>query len=113
MRGHADIIEVLKHVFRDAIVQHALAFDHLMFFRIEGSGIILEVLNQRSWLWSFIKNLRLAFVDAATSAHWSVPWLEEIHGVPWLRFLVEVPLRRMPGAALLNQPCAQLCAPAG
>src|SRR5258708_3995625 len=59
MRRHADIIEVLEHVFGDAIVQHALAFDHLMLLRIEGSGIILEVLNQRSRLWSDRKSTRL------------------------------------------------------
>src|SRR6516162_1996143 len=105
MRGHADVVEVLEHVFGNTIVQDALAFDYLMFFRIEGGGIVLEVLNQPSWLRSFIKNLRLAFVDTATSAHWSVPWLEEIHDVPWLRLMFKVPRRRMIVATRLKNPC--------
>src|SRR5262249_8127773 len=86
--------------------QHALALDDLVLFGIEGGSVILEVLNQRSRLWSFVKNLRLAFVDAATSAHGSVPWLEKIHDMPWLRFSrFEVPRRRTIGAALRERPC--------
>jgi hypothetical protein len=50
-----------------------------MFFRVEGSRVVLEMLNQRSGLWSFIENLRLAFVDAAAAAHGSVPWLFDVH----------------------------------
>ena len=44
MRRHADVIEVLKHIFGDAIVQHALAFDHLVLLCIEGGGVVLEML---------------------------------------------------------------------
>jgi hypothetical protein len=70
---------MLKDILGDAIVEDALALDHLMLFGIEGGRVVLEVLDQRSRLRSFIKDLRLAFVDAATAAHGRVPWLCEIH----------------------------------
>src|SRR5262245_5154623 len=70
---------MLEDVLGDAIVEHALAFDHLMLLGIEGGGIVLEVLDQRSGLRSLIQDLRLALVDAATAAHRRVPWLEKVH----------------------------------
>src|SRR5689334_23617036 len=70
---------MLEDVLGDAIVEHALAFDHLVLLGIEGGGIVLEVLNQCSGLGSFIQNLRLALVDTATAAHRCVPWLEKVH----------------------------------
>src|SRR5262249_24716983 len=51
-----------------------------MLLRIEGGRVVLEMLNQCSRLGSFIKDFRLALIDAATAAHRSVPWLGEIHG---------------------------------
>src|SRR5580692_552875 len=77
---HADVVEMLENVFRDAVVENALALDHLVLFRIEGSRVVLEMLDQRSRLGSLIEDLRLAFVDAATAAHGSIPWLCKIHG---------------------------------
>src|SRR5882757_9214586 len=82
VRRHADLVQVLEHVFRDAVVEHTLAFDDFMLFGIEGGRIVLEVLDQRTWFRSFIENLPLAFIDAATAAHWDVPWLEKIHWMP-------------------------------
>ena len=82
VRRHADLVQVLEHVLRDAIVQHALTFDHLMLLGIEGGRVVLEVLDQGARLGSFVENLRLAFIDTATAAHRDVPWLEEIHWVP-------------------------------
>src|SRR6266699_480720 len=79
MGRHADVVEVLEQVLRDAVVEHALAFDHLMLFRIEGGRIVLEMLDQRSRLGALIEDLRLAFIDAAAAAHRDVPWLEEVH----------------------------------
>src|SRR5579883_1359124 len=91
MRRHADVVEVLEDVFRNPVVEHALAFDHLMLFGIEGGRIVLEVLDQSSWLGPFVEDLRLAFIDTATAAHRSIPWLGEIH---WIgrgsRSIVEV-----------------------
>src|SRR6185437_9935159 len=79
MRRHADVVEMLEDVLGDAVVEDALAFDHLMLLGIEGGGIVLEMLDQRSGLRSLIEDLRLALVDAATAAHRSVPWLEKVH----------------------------------
>src|SRR5262249_20025710 len=79
VRRHADIVEMLEDVLGDAVVEHALAFDHLMLLGIEGGGIVLEVLDQCSRLRSFIEDLRLALADAATAAHRCVPWLEKVH----------------------------------
>jgi hypothetical protein len=53
------------------------------------------MLDQRSWLGALVEDLRLAFIDAAAAAHWDVPWLEEIHMVPWLQFLFKGPRRRI------------------
>jgi hypothetical protein len=51
---------MLKDVFGDAIVEDALAFDDLVLFRVEGGRVVLEVLDQRSRLRSFVEDLRLA-----------------------------------------------------
>src|SRR5712692_3007987 len=79
-----DVVEVLEYVFGDAVVEDALAFDHLMLLRIEGGRVVLEVLNQRTGLGALVEDLRLALIDAAAAAHRNVPWLEEIHFRPWL-----------------------------
>ena len=79
MRRHSNVVEVLEDVFRDAIVEHALAFDHLVLFRVEGGRVVLEVLDQCSGLRSLIEDLGLAFVDAATAAHRRVPWFVNVH----------------------------------
>jgi hypothetical protein len=36
---------------------------------VESSGVVLEELNQGSWLRAFIKNLGLAFIDAPAAVH--------------------------------------------
>ncbi len=89
MGGNADVVEVLEDVLGDPVVDDALAFDHLMLFGIEGGRVVLEMLDQGSGLGSLIEDLRLAFIDSATAAHRSVPWLGEIH-VPWLQFSFEI-----------------------
>jgi hypothetical protein len=70
---------MLEDVLGDTIVEDALAFNDLVLLRIEGSRIVLEVLNQRSGLWSFIENLRLALINAAAAAHRRVPWFVDVH----------------------------------
>ena len=60
------------NVFGDPVVEDALAFDHVL-LRIEGGRIVLEVLDQGAGLGSFVEDLRLAFIDAATAI---------IHGKP-------------------------------
>jgi hypothetical protein len=46
-----------------------------MFLRVERGRVVLEMLDQRSGLGTFVKDLRLAFVDAAAAAHRDIPWL--------------------------------------
>ena len=84
MRRHADVVQVLEDVFRDAVVEHALAFDHLVLLGVEGGRVVLEMLDQRSGLGAFVKDLRLAFINAAAAAHRGVPWFVKIHWMPWL-----------------------------
>jgi hypothetical protein len=74
-----DIVEVLEDVFGDPVVEDAFAFDDLVLLRIEGGRVVLEVLDQRSGLRPFVQDLRLAFINAATAAHRSVPWFVDVH----------------------------------
>ena len=79
MGRHADVVQMLEDVFGDAVVEDALALDHLVLLGIEGGRVVLEMLDQGSRLGTLIEDFRLAFVDAATAAHGSVPWLCKIH----------------------------------
>jgi len=54
----------------DPVVDHALAVDRALFLGIESSGIILEILNDRTGFRAFIENLGLAFVNGLLSGHW-------------------------------------------
>jgi len=58
-----------EHIFADAIVDHALAIDRALFERVEGGGIIFEILDDRARLWAFIEDLGLAFIDLAATGH--------------------------------------------
>ena len=51
-----------------AIVEHALAINHIPFFCVEGRGIVLEILDERSWLWALVQNFSLAFRKALRRA---------------------------------------------
>src|SRR5205823_89534 len=86
MRRHADIIKLLEDVLGDAVVENALAFDHLVLLGVERGSVVLEMLDQRSGLGTLIEDLRFAFVDTAAAAHRDVPWLEEIH--VWLSLIL-------------------------
>ncbi|MGY3119339.1 hypothetical protein ACVWXQ_003276 [Bradyrhizobium sp. S3.14.4] len=79
MGRHPDVVEVLKQVLRDPVVEDTLALDHLMLFRIERGGVILEVLDQGTGLRAFVKNLCLAFINTTPTAHGDVPCFVEIH----------------------------------
>jgi hypothetical protein len=81
---HPDVVEVLEQVFRDPVVEDALALDHLVLLRVERGRIVFEVLNQRARLRSFVQNLGFAFIDAASTAHRDIP-VVEIHGIGVLR----------------------------
>ena len=73
MSRHPDVVEVLEYVFGDSVVEDTLTFDHLVLLGVEGGRVVLEMLNQRSRLRAFIKDLRLALVNTATAAHGRVP----------------------------------------
>src|SRR5260370_2679342 len=80
MRRHADIVEILEQELADAIVENALAVDHLMFLGVESGGVVLEVLDECARLGSLEKDFRLSLIDAATAVHRDIPWFEKIHG---------------------------------
>ncbi len=69
MGGHADLVEAGHDVFGDAVVQHPLALEHVLFLGVEGGRVVLEVLNQRAGLRTLVQDLRLAFVDQSASRH--------------------------------------------
>src|SRR5262249_42921182 len=85
VRRHPDVVEVLKQVLRNPVVEDALALDHLVLLGIERGGVVLEVLDQGSRLRSLVKDLGLAFIDTASTAHWDVPCVVEIHEFGVLR----------------------------
>ena len=85
MGRHPDVVEVLKQVLRNPVVEDALALDHLVFLGIERGRVVLEVLDQGSRLRTFIQDLGLAFINAASTAHWDVPCFVEIHEIGVLR----------------------------
>jgi hypothetical protein len=59
MGRHADVVQMLEDVFRDPVVEHALAVDDLVLLGVERGGVVLEVLNQRARLGAFVKDLAL------------------------------------------------------
>ena len=81
MRRHADRIQVLKHIFGNAIVEDALAVDDLVFLGVEGGRVVLEMLDEGSRLGALVQHFGLAFVYAAAAVHWRQPRLEKIHGM--------------------------------
>jgi hypothetical protein len=94
MGRHPDVVEVLKQVLRNPVVEDALALDHLVFLGIERGRIVLEVLDQGSRLRAFVKDLGLAFINAASTAHWDVPCVVEIHEFGVLRMTRDCDPRR-------------------
>ena len=79
MGGHADVVQPLEDIFRDSIVENALAFDHLMLLRVERGRVILEILDEGAGLRALVEDLGFAFIDASAAVHAVRPWLEEIH----------------------------------
>ncbi len=73
MGRHADVREPREDVFADAVVDHALAVDRALFLGVEGGGVVLEILDDRAGLGSFVEDLGLAFVDLAATSHAAVP----------------------------------------
>jgi len=67
--GNADLVEVRKKIFRNAVVQNTLAVDDLVFLLVEGGCVVLEELNKSPRLRTFVKDLGLAFVNTAATVH--------------------------------------------
>ena len=100
MRRHADFVQAREQVFRNPVVDDALAFDHLVLLGVEGGGVVLEVLDERARLRTLVEDLGFAFVDASAAVHAEQPWLEEIH-LDWPSFPAIPPFlreARAPGA---------------
>jgi hypothetical protein len=50
-------------VLGNAVVEHALAGDRAALLRVEGGGVVLEILNERARFGAFEQDLGLALVD--------------------------------------------------
>ena len=70
---HADGVQGAHDVLGDAVVQHPLAVDHVALFRIEGGGVVLEILDEGARLRTLIEDLRLAFIDHPAAGHGRLP----------------------------------------
>src|SRR6056297_483858 len=64
-----DIGQAKHEIFRQQVVQHTLALDHIPLFGIEGGRVILEVLDKRSRLGALVQCFRLAFVNFLAPRH--------------------------------------------
>src|SRR6476661_8886776 len=71
VRGHPDRPERSENMFGNAVVDDALAADRSALLRIERRGVVLEILDERSRLWTLVKDLCLALIDLAATSHGS------------------------------------------
>ena len=69
MGGDADMRQAGKDMFGHAVIDHAFACNRTLFLRVKRGGIVFELLDQRSGLWTFIQDLGLAFVNFAAAGH--------------------------------------------
>ena len=67
----ADRAEQREDVLGDAVVEHALAVDRALLLGVEGGRVVLEILDERARLGTFVEDLGLAFVDLAAAGHWT------------------------------------------
>ena len=79
MRRHADVVQMLEDIFRDPVVEDALALDDLVLLGVERGGVVLEMLDQSARLRSLVEGFGLAFVNATPTSHWDVPCVVEVH----------------------------------
>ena len=69
MVRNADLGQLDHQKLADPVVQHPFAGDDPGLFVVEGGGVVLEILDERAGLGSFVKDLRLALVKLASSGH--------------------------------------------
>ena len=62
-----------EDMFRNTVIEHALAADRALLLRVERGGVVLEILDQRAGLGALVQDLGLAFVDLAAASHAAVP----------------------------------------
>src|SRR5688500_15567790 len=74
MGRYSHRVQMIEDVFGNAVVQNALSVDDFMLLRVEGGGVVLEMLNQCSGLRPLIEDLGLALEDAAAAVHGSHLW---------------------------------------
>ena len=107
MGRHADIAQPGHEELAQAVVEHALAVDHVTLLGVVGGGIVLEILHQGARLGPFIEHLRLALVDLVAPCHcFSVS-----AGIP-LRVAASAPLRASVSCGQAFQRAYQGRAPA-
>jgi hypothetical protein len=53
----------------DAVVEHALAGNGALLLGVEGSRVVLEILDQGAGFRTLVEDLGLAFVDLAAAGH--------------------------------------------
>ena len=53
----------------DAVVDDALAADRAALLRVERSGVVLEILDERARLWTLVEDLGFALIDLAAAGH--------------------------------------------
>jgi len=68
MGGDAEIVKPGEYELGNALVKHALAFNHGLLLGVEGGCVIFEMHDHRARLGAFVENLGLAFVNAGSSA---------------------------------------------
>src|SRR5262249_41215974 len=66
---HADRVQPRHHVFADAVVQDALAFELRLLLAVEGGGVVLEVLDEGARLRPLVEDLGLALVNLLAAGH--------------------------------------------
>ena len=70
---HADLVQAREDIFRDTVVEDALAFNRRVFLIVEGGGVILEMLDESAGFGAFVKDLGLALINASATAHVMIP----------------------------------------
>ncbi len=76
-------VQPRHHELADAVVQHALAFQHRLLLGVEGGRVVLEILDQRAGLGTLVEDLGLPLVDllAAGGRHFGrAPTGEALNG---------------------------------
>mmetsp|Transcript_18160 Transcript_18160/g.28355 ORF Transcript_18160/g.28355 Transcript_18160/m.28355 type:complete len:304 (-) Transcript_18160:63-974(-) len=72
---HADLAKAGHEILAQAVVQHTFAINDVFLFRVEGGGVVFEVLHDGARLRAFKQNLGFAFIDFFAAGHGYIPSL--------------------------------------